>query len=193
MHEPEMTKLRAATPNLPLTIAAMIVAGLLRFVPFSVRPPNFAAIGALSLYSGARLPWWAALLAPLGVMYVTDAIFWRTFLYKPNYLVYGCYAATAIVGLLLRHTQSQWKIGAAALGTGFMFFLVTNFGAWLGASGDGKPYAASFAGLMTCYTAGLPFYQWTAISDLLFSAVFFGAHARLTRTAHAAEGASAFR
>src|SRR5437660_1619196 len=109
-------------PNVTLAVAAMVLSGLLRLVPYPFRPPNFGAIGALSLYSGARLPLWAALFAPLGVMYVTDAILWHSFLWSPfNYYVYGCYAATTLVGFLLRRTESPWKILSAAIGTGLMF------------------------------------------------------------------------
>lgn len=197
MHDQETAKPAFPSHNLPLAFAAMIFAGLLRFVPWPVRPPNFAAIGALSLYSGARLPWWAALIAPLAVMYVTDAIMWRTFLWSPfNYYVYGCYAMTTLVGVWLRHTESPWKIVSAALGTSLMFFLVTNFGVWFGSRGDlaaGKCYADSLEGLIACYVAGLPFYQWTVISDLAFSMVFFGAHGWLTRSAPVPESVNAIR
>jgi hypothetical protein len=187
MRDQEPVKHTPATPNVALAVAATILTALLRFVPWPFRPPNFAAVGALSLYSGARLPWWISPFIPLGVMYVTDAIMWHGFLWSPfNYYVYGCYFVTALVGMLLRHTESPWKLGAAVIGTSLVFFVVTNFGVWFGAHGDltaGKCYADSWDGLIACYIAALPFYQWTVISDIAFSMVFFGAHGWLTRTA----------
>jgi hypothetical protein len=186
MHEHESDKSTATTPNYPLAIAAMVIAGLLRFVPIPIRPPNFAAVGALSLYSGARLPWWIAPFAPLGVMFVTDRFLWNG---THNYYVYGCYFATALVGMLLRRTDSPFKLGLASLGTGLMFFLVTNFGVWI--SSRGTCYPDSFAGLVTCYVAALPFYAWTVISDLSFSMLFFGAHGWLTKEVREPEIGSA--
>ena len=184
----------AKSANVPLAIGAMILSGLLRFVPFSIRPPNFGAIGALSLYSGARLPWWVAFFVPLGVMYVTDVILWRNFLFPPfDWSVYGCYAATVAVGLLLRRSASPLKIMAASVGTGAMFFLVTNFCVWYASSGPDKHYSNTLPGLITCYIAGIPFHQWTLISDLVFSTVFFGAHAWLAKRATVPETVPATR
>jgi hypothetical protein len=36
--------------------------------------------------------------------------------------------------------------------------------------------------LITCYIAAIPFFRNTLVSDLLFTAVFFGLHAVLSRT-----------
>ncbi len=174
--------------NVPLAIGVMILSGLLRFVPYPIRPPNCGAIGALSLYSGARLPWWIAFFVPLSVMYFTDVVLWRSFLYAPfNWSVYGCYAATVAVGLLLRDSKSPVKIMSATIATGALFFLVTNFFVWYASAGPTKRYTNTWDGLVNCYIAGIPFHQWTLISDLVFSAVFFGAHAWLKRPAVATE------
>jgi hypothetical protein len=193
MHEQDTERTEAPSPNLPLALAAMTGAALLRLVPCPFRPPNFGAVGALSLYAGARLPWWAALFAPLAVMYVTDAILWQQYLFAgKNYFVYGSYAATVLIGMLLRRTESPWKFIPLALGTGLLFFIVTNFGVWY-ASRGGATYPDSFTGLMTCYIAGVPFYQWTAISDVAFSLIFFGAHGWLAQPASVPETAHAGR
>ena len=37
-------------------------------------PPNFAPVGATSLFAGARLPVWQAYLVPLALMAITDPI-----------------------------------------------------------------------------------------------------------------------
>ncbi len=181
--------------NIPLAIGVMILSGLLRFVPYPIRPPNFGAIGALSLYSGARLPWWIAFFVPLSVMYFTDVLLWRSFLYAPfNWSVYGCYAVTVAVGLLLRDSKSPVKIMSATIGTGAMFYLVTNFCVWFSSRGAPNPtYADSFEGLIFCYVLAIPFHKWTLISDLIFSAVFFGAHAWLTKPVVSSEHVAATR
>lgn len=175
-------------PTLALALLAMVGAGLLRFVPWPIRPPNFAAVGALSLYAGARLPWWIAPFVPLAVMFVTDDILYRTFLWGPrNYYVYASYVITVVIGMLLRRTESAGKIAGATFASSLIFFLVTNLGVWLQARG-GSTYADSLQGLLTCYVAGLPFYGWTLLSDLSFAMVFFGAHGWLIQSSYAAAG-----
>jgi hypothetical protein len=59
------------------------------------------------------------------------------------------------------------------------FFLITNFGAWLGMP---QLYSRSLAGLGNCYVAAIPFFGRTLASDLVYSAALFGLHAWLSRT-----------
>jgi len=164
----------------PVAVAWMCLAAVLRLVP---HPQNFAAMGALSLYAGARMPWHVALLAPIAVMACTDLCLWYTLQYQPfNPYVYSCYFATALVGLLLRRTNSVWKIGVAAIACDLLFFLVTNGVVW--AKGHGNLYDTSIAGLFQSYTAALPFHQNTVISTLIFVPLFFVGHALAVRRVH---------
>ena len=39
----------------------------------------------------------------------------------------------------------------------------------------------TLGGLIACYLAAIPFFRNTLLSDLLFTAVFFGLHAVLSR------------
>jgi hypothetical protein len=39
-----------------------------------------------------------------------------------------------------------------------------------------QSYPRSFAGLMACYGAGLPFYGWQILGDLIYSTVWFSVH-----------------
>jgi hypothetical protein len=126
------------------------------------------------------LPWYAALTLPLAVMFLSDLAIWYQLDRRPfSLLVYGCYAFTVLLGMLLRRTNSPWKIGAAAAVSDVTFFLVTNFAAWRGLIG--RPYPDSLDGLLQAYAAGLPFFQWTVVSSIIFVPVLFGAHALLTR------------
>ena len=54
----------------PLAIALMILGALIRVTQHW----NFAPVGALSLFSGARLRGWQAWLLPLALMAVTDPL-----------------------------------------------------------------------------------------------------------------------
>ena len=51
-----------------------------------------------------------------------------------------------------------------------LFFVVTNFGAWLGS----PAYPQTLAGLVAAYVAGVPFFQWTVLGTLFYSALLFG-------------------
>ena len=57
------------------------------------------------------------------------------------------------------------------------FYLISNFATWM----LGNMYPQTLAGLAACYVAALPFFGYTLIGNLFYSAFFFGAHAWLTR------------
>src|SRR4051812_32710791 len=91
------------TPCWPLTAAATVLAAALRLLPW--KPPNFGAVGALSIYAGARLPWYAALALPMAVMYATDIIIWQMTGLKPfNSYAYAAYLFAVLLGLLVRRS-----------------------------------------------------------------------------------------
>jgi hypothetical protein len=77
------------------------------------------------------------------------------------------------------HTESPLWIGAAVVVASLQFFLISNFGAWLGSFAT---YPHTLGGLVSCYIAAIPFYGRTLASDLLYSAALFGLHAWLSRS-----------
>jgi len=58
----------------------------------------------------------------------------------------------------------------AGLSASIIFFLVSNFGVWLGS----PMYPQNISGLITCYITGIPFFGNTIGGDLFYSAVLFG-------------------
>jgi hypothetical protein len=169
----------------PWAAGMAVVAGLIRLVP---HPPNFTPVGALGLFGGARLRPWLAFTLPFAVMAVTDLLLWgldegkRPF----NPFVYGSFLVNVVLGrLLLPQTNSPWRIGAVSLAGAVQFFLVTNFGVWIG--GHGQGYPMTLAGLAKCYGEGLPFFGYTVAGDLFFAAVVFGLYAVLQQRALARE------
>lgn len=163
-------------PIWTLAIAATLISIVTRFL----RLPNFTGFGALSLYAGARLPIWAALTLPIGGMLLTDYLMRL----RPSPSTYICYFLSIGVGLLLRRTNSVWKIGFAALAMNLVFFLVTNLVAWHGMRG--AMYEDSVQGAIAAVIAGIPFYTGTFFGDALFVPLFFLCHAFAERrvTAH---------
>jgi hypothetical protein len=173
----------------PLATGLALAVGLTRLIP---HPWNLSPAYAMELFSGARLRSWQAfaiplamrlvtdiLLMPIHRLFVTELILYFTFM--P--FVYLSIVVNVLIGRRLTRTESPLLIGSAAVLASMQFFVVTNFGVWLGSS----LYPRTLAGLVACYGAGLFYYLPTLISYLLFSAVLFGAHAWLTRTRFVAE------
>jgi hypothetical protein len=61
-------------------------------------------------------------------------------------------------------------VGGAALASSISFFVVSNLAVWA----CWNMYPKTWAGLMTCYAAGLPFFRRGVAGDMLFTAVMFG-------------------
>jgi hypothetical protein len=157
----------------PLALSLVILGGLARMAQYL----NFAPVGAVSLYSGGRLRGWQAYLLPLVLMAATDPFLGGYSFATP--FVYASFMVTVWIGSHLRSTENPAWIGGAAVLSSLQFFLLTNFGAWLGMP---QIYGRTLAGLGNCYIAAIPFYGRTLASDLIYSAVLFGLHAWLSRT-----------
>jgi hypothetical protein len=156
----------------PLAIGLIVLAGLIRVV----QNVNFAPVGALSLFCGARLRGWQAYFVPLALMAVTDPFMGGYSVATP--LIYASFMVNVWIGTRLRKSENPVWIGSAAVAGSVQFFLLTNF-AWLAGS---SMYPHTLTGVINCYAAGLPFFGRTLASDLVYSGVLFGLHAVLSRT-----------
>jgi hypothetical protein len=176
---------------LPMTLVVAVLAAIMRLVRWV---PNFAPLGGLAIFGGARLRLWQAISVQLGLLLVTDGLL--ALIYGPHYLyasmpfVYGSFLIYVLIGRAIRSAKSPLWIGVASLIGSVQFFLISNFGEWImhGVPAGSKTvlewgqYYLTPAGLFECYTQALPFFRTTLLSDLLFTAAFFGLHAVLTRT-----------
>ncbi len=158
-------------PARPLAIGLVVIAALARLA----QSVNFAPVGALGLFAGARLRGWKAYALPIALMAVTDPFLGGYSAATP--LVYASLLINVWIGSRLRGTENPLYIGSAAVAGSIQFFLITNF-AWLAAS---SMYPHTLAGMVACYAAGIPFFWRTLASDLLYSGVLFGLHAWLSR------------
>ena len=176
---------RAPTASLasgPLLVGGIIVlAALSRLLP---HPPNFSPVEAIALFGGAYfarrsaaiwLPLAAMLLSDLALGLVNGGIYAEYFLSAGFLLVYACIALSAVLGFGLRGRVSAPRVFAYSLLGSVLFFLVTNFGTWLGSS----MYPQTGAGLLAAYVAGIPFFQNTVLGTLFYSALMFGSFAWL--------------
>ncbi|MGH9583678.1 MAG: DUF6580 family putative transport protein [Bryobacteraceae bacterium] len=160
----------------PLALSLTVAAALLRLAP---HPPNFAPVGGLALFGGARFRSWQAYVIPLLAMAVTDPILSHMAGF-PAYswgtpIIYGCFLINVLLGrAFLRETSSPARIGLVTLAGSTQFFLITNFFSW-------SMYPHTTAGLVECYVAALPFFGRTVLGDLFYVGVLFGAYALLKR------------
>jgi hypothetical protein len=143
-------------------LSAIVVAAALRLVP---HPPNFTPIGAMALFSGAyigRRP--LAFAAPLGALLLSDLVLG---FYHGMATVYFSVALVVMIGMLALKRTSALRVGAAALVSSILFFVITNFGMWM------------FSGfyprtLEACYVAAIPFFQNSVVGDLFYAGLLFG-------------------
>ena len=171
----------------PMTFAlaaAGVLAAWTALLPDAVRPANFAAIGAVALFTAARLGFGAALVVVTAALAIKELGVYLIHGWPPYPLSWFYFLGYAALGLLLRKTESPLRIGGTAVAASLLFFLVSNFVSWLE---QALPYGYSLAGLMDCYAAAIPFYRGTLAGDLCFSAALFGLHAVLSRAYFPAE------
>ncbi|MGI8745249.1 MAG: DUF6580 family putative transport protein [Bryobacteraceae bacterium] len=166
----------------PVALSLTVLGAIARLVP---HPPNFAPVGAASVFAGARLPVWQAYLIPLALMVITDPILALVYGVAPftiyQVFIYASFLISVWIGRRVRNTGSAWKIGSAVLLSSAQFFLISNLGSWI------KDYPHTLAGLGSCYVAAIPFFERTLVSDVFFSAALFGLYALLTRTVASSE------
>ena len=177
-----------ATTWKPMTLAlagAGVFSAWTTLLPESVRPWNFAVLGAVGLFASARLRFGKAILVLALALLVKDICIFLQYGWQPEPLSWVAFAGYALIGhRFLQNTESPFRIGSAAVTSSLCFFLISNFGSWLS---QALPYGYSFTGLMNCYEAAIPFYRGTLAGDVLGSATFFALHAVLSRAYFPAE------
>ncbi|TAH25524.1 MAG: hypothetical protein EAZ07_06960 [Cytophagales bacterium] len=166
--------------NLRLSVltALILLCAFSRIIPHM---PNFSPLGAIGLFGAAHFTKkWQAFIIPISATWISDlfinnVIYGQyysefTWFYQGFYWQYGSYLIITLVGILILHKINVGRVIAGALAATAIFFLVSNFGFWIGSS----TYPQNFGGLMTCYAAGIPFLNGTLLGDLFYSGVLFG-------------------
>ena len=136
---------------------------LSRIIP---HPPNFTPILAGIIF----LPFIKkdlafSIIAPLAAMLISDLIIGM------HSLMLWTYAPIIFLSCLTYYfnQDSILRIGTLAVVSPMVFFLVSNFGVWI----SGSSYTEDMSGLIECYFNAIPFYASSAISCLLFTALFY--------------------
>ncbi len=154
-----------------VTICGLIfVAVLSRLIP---HPPNFTPVMAIALFGGAYFQdKKMAFFVPFVAMFVSDLFIG---LHSTIFFVYGGFALVVLIGFLLKDRVSFSGVLGTGLAGAVVFFLITNFGAWL------AMYPHTLKGFTTAYVAAIPFFRYTLLGNLIYIPMLFGAFELATR------------
>ena len=159
-------------PRLLLIITMILAAAASRLIP---HPPNMTSVTAMALFGGATLAdRRLAFLVPLCALFLSDLVLG---FHSQMFVVYGSFVLIVCIGLWLQRHRSAATVAGAAIVSSLLFFVITNFGVWA----VDQMYPRTLAGLVTCYTAALPFLRNTLEGDLFYTLVLFGGFALLER------------
>lgn len=158
----------------------ILVAALSRLLPHA---PNFTPVGATALFGAAYFTkkYWAFII-PFIALWASDLIlnnivyaeYYDSFVWFSGdfFWVIGAFALITLFGMGFLKKIKPMNLLTSSLVASALFFLITNFGAWM----SGVMYPKTGAGLMAAYAAGLPFFWNTLAGDLFYVAVLFGAY-----------------
>jgi hypothetical protein len=161
--------------------AIIFVAAGSRFIPHL---PNFSPIGSIALFGAAYyskrywsyiIPFVAMLLSDIALNNMVYLSFFGNFtwFYSGAWFTYGAVLLIVLLGTFLLKKVRIPNLVVSALGASVIFYLISNFGVWISTGMYGM-YPRTFAGLVECYVAGLPFLQNIIAGDLVYTTALFG-------------------
>lgn len=139
----------------------LILAVASRLIP---HPANFIPLGAFTIFAGSKLGKNYALVFVLSTMLITDIFLGFSFV---SVFVYLGMTSYFVASYLIKKGYLSIFIAVLSGTTGF--FIISNFGVWLG-----PWYPHTLPGLLNCYTLALPFFRNTFAADITFSVATFG-------------------
>ena len=146
---------------------------VMRFLPHLSNVTPIAAVALLSGFHFRKRS--LATLIPLGAMFTSDLVIG---LHSMILFVYAPILLMVFFGQWMsqRNPQTNWPVQESLGFTTFgaiLFFLISNFGVWF----TGDFYTKNFAGLMTCFAAGIPFFEKSLFGDMMFTVLLFSIYA----------------
>ena len=144
--------------QITIFLGIFLALAISRFIP---HPPNFTSLIALSFYVPVFL----------GITYIpylilsfaiTDIVIGY---HTGTFFTWGSVFLIGIISQFFSKTLIT-RISGALIGA-LVFFIITNFGVWVSGM-----YGYTFSGLITCYLLAIPFFAYSLVSTLFFSAIF---------------------
>lgn len=171
------------TKHFLLVCGIILIAAISRLIPHY---PNVTPIGSIALFGAAYFSRKSlAILVPLIALILSDILLYTTIYSGFGYSItahlwiYAAIAVIAFAGMGILKKINLGNIILGSLSASGIFFLLSNFGAWL----TTPMYPKTAGGLMLAYEAGLPFFWNTMAGDLFYCAVLFGGYALIKRYA----------
>lgn len=165
-------------------LVLIVLAGLYRIMPN--RPYGFSPFIAMAIFGGAVIKEKQyAFILPIAAIAFSDLLYQLLFVYGvspipgfyqgqiTNYLLFG---GLTVFGFFIKSFDLK-KIAIASVSAPTAYFFLSNALVWVSTSpmaGLGRP--KTFDGLLMTLSDGLPFYPWSIVSTVLFSAILFGSY-----------------
>ena len=144
---------------------------------------NFSPLAAIALCGAIYLPRRWAIALPLAVLLASNLAL-NAYYHEPLFsgqmiFTYAAFGLIVALGFWIKSRRENPRVasifGATLLGS-FLFYFITNTGSWLSPENG---YAHTLGGWLQALTTGLPAYEPTwmffrnsAVSDLIFTAIF---------------------
>ena len=148
-------------------IMPTILFGLLVLSRMITDIPNFTATIALVMFTGYLIQ--NRLLSILIIL--TSQVVSDLYLgiYSSMIFVYAAYISIVLLSPIIMNKINTKSVIFSSIISPSIFFIISNFGVWL----TGSMYTFNLSGLITCYVAGIPFFDESLISTILFALTIF--------------------
>jgi hypothetical protein len=150
----------------------IVLATLTRFIPHAW---NFSPVYGALLFGGANMKkrdsiWFSAVTLGASDVVLTKFIY-HFQLGWGELIQMLAFASIAMIGWILQKRFSISRFVFACLAAPISFYLISDFGVWLGFG----TYPHTWAGLLACYIAAIPFQGRIMASTAVFAGILFGA------------------
>jgi hypothetical protein len=167
----EASSSQSAEGKMKMVYLIVILSILARFIP---HVSNFSPVYGALLLGGAHLKKRESVWFPVLLLGASDIVLTH-FVYHLNVgwtevIQMAAFASIAMTGWTLRRRFTFLRFGVACVAGPSAFYLISNFGVWLGF----HHYPLTWKGLVACYVAGIPYYGRSLASTILFAAILFG-------------------
>jgi hypothetical protein len=146
------------------SMLALIIISFGIFSRLIVHAPNFTPVLSMAFLGGMYLKGRQAVWVPLALMVISDLIIG---FYPMMVLTWGSIVLISVLGLWLKERKNFVTILGGSIASAVIFFIVSNFGAWL------SVYPHTMNGLQQCYILAVPFFRSTLVSTAVYSLVFY--------------------
>lgn len=157
----------AATTQVAVAAALCLFAVACRFW---IDVPNFQPMMAVAMLAATWIRDWRwAVMVPALSLVLSD-LWFGSYELPVMIAVYGCMVSPVLWVRMTDRSPARnpllrllnWNLGGVS--AALLFFIVTNFVCWAATPW----YPPTWAGLMSCYWAAIPFLRWMVLGNLFF-------------------------